>query len=249
MTEIELKAHVDNRTALIQKLNSFATYEGAVTRDDTYYASSKKKGSIKIRIRRETRTGSSADTGSNSAAASNNNARSTTTTGSSATAVTWLVTYKRKETRTDEKTGTIIEVNDEKECQVSSPEPLVAFLLDTGYFVDLKKHKEVQDWTLPLPATLLTGNALAEKNGCAPKADALLAATFELCAVPPLGDFLEIEVLAPLANTPETKADDEKIVARIHHELELLLEKAGIPSSKIENRYYSEMLKALRSQQ
>ena len=232
MTEIELKAHVDNRTALIERLNSFATYEGAVTRDDTYYASSKKKGSIKIRIRRETRTGSS----SIAAIGSTN-------------AVTWLVTYKRKETRTDEKTGTIIEVNDEKECQVSSPEPLVAFLMDTGYFVDLQKHKEVQDWTLPLPAALLTGDALVEKNGCTPKADTPLAATFELCAVPPLGDFLEIEVLAPLANTPETKADDEKTVARIHHELELLLEKAGIPSSRIENRYYSEMLKALRPQQ
>lgn len=197
MTEIELKAHVDDRNALIQKLTSFATYKGAVTRDDTYYTRSKEKGSIKIRIRRETRT-----------------------VESNAIETTWLVTYKRKEMRTDNTTGTSIEVNDEKESEISSPEALVAFLIDTGYFVDLQKHKEVQDWSFPLST-----------------AHDHLTATFELCTVPPLGDFLEIEVLSPLS--------DEKTVASIHQELESLLEKSGIPKDRIENRYYSELLKDL----
>lgn len=203
MNEIELKAHVYDRAALTQKLNSFATYEGAVTRDDTYYALASNKTAPKIRIRRETRT-----------------------TSQDAVETTYLVTYKRKEFRTDEATGTAIEVNDEKECEVSSPDALIAFLTDSGYVVDLQKHKEVQDWTLPLPESLL------------PEADKQLSATFEVCAVPPLGDFLEIEVLSPVAT--------EDVVARIHTELENLLEKVGISKSCIEKRYYSELLKAIK---
>lgn len=201
MTEIEIKAHVEDRAALEQKLNTFAKYEGSVTRDDTYY----KKDGISIRIRKETKevTEQKSD---------------------------YLLTYKRKEQRTD-STGTTIEVNDEKECEISTPEPLVAFLEDTGYTISLKKHKEVKDWCLDLPDVLKKHSLQSTKSFS-------YKATFELCKVPPLGDFLEIEILSPTS--------EENIVNALHKELEELLQKAGIPKSKVEKKYYSELMANLK---
>lgn len=193
MTEIELKAHVKDRNALVATLNTIATYAGSVTRDDTYY----KKDGISIRIRRETRSVRSE--------------KSKTGTPS----VTYLLTYKRKELRTSGE-GTTIEVNDERECEISDPQPISSFLTDTGYTISLLKHKEVMDWTTPLP-------------------DSELEATLELCAVPPLGDFLEIEILSP--------QNDRETVERHHRTLESLLDRTGIPRTDIERRYYSELLK------
>ena len=112
-------------------------------------------------------------------------------------------------------------MNDEKEGCVSSPDVLKAFLTDTGYSIQLKKHKDVMDWEFIIPA-----------NEILPES---LTATFELCAVPPLGNFLEIEILSP--------RNDEEIVSKIHKKLEELLEMTGIPKTRIEKRYYSEMLK------
>lgn len=195
MTEIELKAHVDDRNALIELLNKKAVYKGRVCRDDEYYGKSA-NDKHKIRIRRETTD----------------------------TEQTYLVTYKRKELRTDQN-GTTIEVNDENECSVSSPDALTTFLLDTGYNVQLKKHKDVMDWELEVP----TSEGTAQK----------LTATFELCAVPPLGDFLEIEILSPCS--------DPESVAKVHTKLEELLSMTGIPKERIETRYYSEMLRALNA--
>ena len=37
MYEIELKAHVLDRKSVIQNLEKFATFSGAVEKDDTYY--------------------------------------------------------------------------------------------------------------------------------------------------------------------------------------------------------------------
>ena len=191
MTEIELKAHVDDRQELIKRLNSFAVYAGRVIRDDEYYGLDA-ADHHKIRLRKEVRT----EAGEN-----------------------YLLTYKRKELRTGAD-GIAIEVNDEKECSISSPDAITAFLQDTGYAIQLKKHKDVHDWTLQLPA----GTVLDEE----------LCANFELCSVPPLGDFLEIEILCP--------ASDDASVARVRRSLEELLAKTGIPSSRIERRYYSELL-------
>jgi len=205
MTEIELKAHVLDRATLVNSLNAFATHQGSVIKDDTYYATNGTANVRKIRIRRETRKTDSKE------------------------AVTYLLTYKRKELRTDELTGTALEVNDEQECEISSPQPFISFLTDSGCTVDLIKHKEVDDWTKPLSPTLLTDAGLAPTP---------LTATFELCTVPPLGDFLEIEVLSAV--------NDEKTVSIIRREIESLLEKVGIPKSCIERRYYSEMLKSLQ---
>ncbi len=196
MTEIELKAHVDDRSALVEILNAKASYRGRVLRDDEYYGKSA-TDSHKIRIRKETSFG-------------NDNSRKEI----------FLVTYKRKEIRTDAG-GTAVEVNDERECCVSSPDVLKVFLTDTGYSIQLKKHKDVMDWEFIIPA-----------NEILPES---LTATFELCAVPPLGNFLEIEILSP--------RNDEETVSKIHKKLEELLEMTGIPKTRIEKRYYSEMLK------
>lgn len=61
-----------------------------------------------------------------------------------------------------------------------------------------------------------------------------LKATLELCNVPPLGYFLEIEILSP-----SKKDEDVKKVQQILFEL---LEKCGIEKSCIEEKYYSELL-------
>ena len=131
-----------------------------------------------------------------------------------------LVTYKRKEIR-KEKDGSSIEVNDEKECTVSSSSALEEFLSDNGYSVQLKKHKEVTDWTLKLAP----GDPLKEEG----------EATFELCYVPPLGYFLEIEILS--------SENSEDVISKAHKKLEELLVFAGLKKEDIEPRYYSELLR------
>ena len=196
MTEIELKAHVTDKEKLIQRLNEIADYSGSVIRNDTYW----KKDGIEIRIRRENFAGPE-------------NASGPQPTVSTAENI--LITYKRKSLRTNED-GVPVEVNDEKECTVSSAEPLEAFLTDSGFIVSLKKHKEVSDWKHSSGTTL------------------------ELCTVPPLGDFLEIEILSP--------TDDELTVQKSREKLEELLALAGIPRNQIEKRYYSELLREAGAQ-
>ncbi|MBQ6781321.1 MAG: class IV adenylate cyclase [Treponema sp.] len=186
MYEIELKAHVDDRTAVISALNGFAVYEGAVQKADTYYALKKdgKKISARIRVESSERDGTKI-----------------------------LLTYKRKELRVDEK-GTSTEVNDEKECSLSSVDAVFALLQDIGFKVSLKKNKSVMSWRYD-------------------------GALFELCEVPPLGDFLEIEILS--------STNDSKTVKSYQKKLQELLDKTGIPHKNIENRYYSEMLRTFQN--
>lgn len=203
MTELEIKARVDDRAALVQKLNVFARRSQHVIRDDEYWGKSA-DDAHKIRIRRETFISPDGKVCGNDI----------------------LVTYKRK-SRIKGADGVEAEANDEKECTVSDAAALEAFLTDTGYSVQLKKHKDVEDWLADVP---LDGNQ-----------PSTLTATLELCAVKDLGDFLELEILAPTNN--------EKTLTALHGELEKFLGKAGIPKDKIENRYYSEMLRdiALRT--
>lgn len=197
MTEIELKVHVEDRDTLIEKLNSFATYTNCIQRDDFYWGSSDSCRN-KIRIRKE----------------------SGVPKEPRETFPETIVTYKRKELRTNAQ-GQAVEVNDEKECTISNPEPLEAFLTDIGYSVVLKKHKSVMVW-------MMKTNPQKESS-----------ISFELCNVPPLGDFLEIEIL--------TKDDSEENVKSAQEKLFALLDMTGIGRDKIENRYYSEMLKDLPS--
>lgn len=203
MTEVELKARVDDRASLSRRLDSFAKRGQHVIRNDEYWGKTA-DDSNKIRIRREAFLAQDGSTYKTDI----------------------LVTYKRK-SRIKGADGVEAEANDEKECTVSDAAALEAFLSDTGYSVQLKKHKDVEDWLLDIPV---------ECGG-----SGRLQATLELCAVEKLGDFLEIEILSP--------TDDGAILSALHGELEEILEKAGIPREKIENRYYSEMLRdiALRT--
>ena len=195
MTEVELKAHVDDREGLKKKLDAFAHFEHSVSRDDRYWGMEGVKHK-KIRVRHE-----KYDDGRQSV----------------------LLTYKKKEKRLEN--GVPIEVNDERECEMTDSLPLESFLEDHGFNILVKKHKDVMDWTKEVPS-----------HGVIPSG---LFATFELCTVPPLGDFLEIEVLSP--------SDDDKLVAQLRELLEQYLRDLGIPKEKIEGRYYSDMLKDVKN--
>jgi predicted adenylyl cyclase CyaB len=205
MYEIELKAHVTDRAHVIETLNTFAAYDGTVDKQDTYYhlpheecLQTEEKDYISCRIRRETRTEKSG--------------AQDTTVFPSKTRI--LLTYKRKELRTG-KDGTVLEVNDEKECTLSDSETLESLLTDTGFTVARRKHKTVEGWYAPT------------ESG---------TAHIELCTVPPLGDFLEIEVLS--------STDDEKFVAETKKSIERIFARCDIPLSAVEPRYYNELLAA-----
>lgn len=179
MNEIEIKARVADTDSVRKKLDSFATYLGAVIRDDTYYAHPKIER--KIRFRKETRGNQ----------------------------VQWLATYKRKENKISPD-GITTEVNEELETSIDDPFPLIKFLEDSGYKIHLQKHKEVYDWKF--------GDA-----------------TIELCQVPPLGWFLEIEILS--------KKNDPATLDGIQRELKSILTKTGLNEKDIETKYYSQLLR------
>lgn len=206
MTEIELKAHVFDRKKIIENLNSFAKYEKTVTKDDTYFhlqkgeksaqktsdgSKNSKKNYISARIRRQTEK----------------TEKGTKTTN--------FLTYKKKELKTDTN-GISIEVNDEKESEISEAEAVEILLNDIGFMPALKKHKEV-----------MVFSAQTEYG----------KATLELCNVQRLGDFIEIEILSG--------KNDTQTVEKIQGALKKLLSECKIPEKDIENRYYSEMLKEL----
>lgn len=188
-----MKAHVKDRNEVIKKLNSFADFLGRVVRDDTYWFN----GKTKVRIRREKEITSENKIGKEII----------------------LLTYKKKENRISAE-GNAMEVNEEHECELSSSEAIETFLTDSGFFVDLKKHKNVLDWKYSF--TL-------------PQSGQTIQVTLELCTVPPLGDFLEVEVLS--------EKDDRDFTESVRKELENLIVLSGIEKSQIENRYYSEMLR------
>ncbi len=129
----------------------------------------------------------------------------------------FFVTYKRKEMqKSAEEIST--EVNEELETEISDPAPLEKFFADNGFFVALKKHKKVECY----------------KTSVKIPSGEILPATIELCDVPPLGEFAEIEILSDSA--------DEKKISRIQNALFILLEKCGIKKSAVEPKYYSELL-------
>lgn len=123
-----------------------------------------------------------------------------------------LLTYKKKETRQGAD-GKETEVNEENECTLSDAAPLEKLLLDTGFEVYLKKEKFAESWY----AATSAGEA-----------------HIELCEVPPLGYFLEIEIIA--------QQNDSDTVEAARAELYSLIEKCGIDKSAVEHRYYSELL-------
>lgn len=193
MYEIELKAHVYDREKTISYLESLAKFDSKIIKNDTYYSLKTQKlinnkDHISIRIRKEYIQFSGTDKSE------------------------ILVTYKKKEIRTNEY-GTSIEVNEENECTVSDSSPLEKFLIDAGAVIQLKKEK------ITLRYTLQTDYGQAN---------------LELCTVPPLGDFLEIEILSD--------NNDNQTVEKIQNEIKNLIQKCGISLDCIEPKYYSEML-------
>ena len=130
-----------------------------------------------------------------------------------------ILTYKRKEIKSASENSST-ELNEELETEILSSEPLEQFFCDAGFKVALKKHKEVLDWELELPSSI---------------ENTKLKATLELCNVPPLGYFLEIEILS-------SETEPQKI-QKLQDLLLEVLDLVQIPRSKIESRYYSEMLR------
>ncbi len=124
-----------------------------------------------------------------------------------------LFTYKKKEKRYSAD-GSCIEVNSENEFSFDNPEALLTMTSDLGAEIYLKKKKIVDCWHLETDYG---------------------TANIELCTVPPLGDFLEIEIVTEDGNS-ETVQNIKEIEENIFSECE-------IPLSDIETRYYSELFR------
>lgn len=124
---------------------------------------------------------------------------------------TVFFTYKRKALK--HEGGCDIEVNDEKECRLDDDKALISMLLDAGFFVSQRKRKTVLGYTYPTP---------------------LGEAHIELCTVPPLGDFLEIEIMS--------EENDDKTVYKAQEAIKKIFQKCSISLDAIEERYYSQML-------
>ena len=138
--------------------------------------------------------------------------RKETLTLNGKTSSTCYFTYKRKEIKKNED-GTEIEVNEENEFTTEDASALEVFFKDLGGKIDLHKSKSVEQWT-------------HTKNG--------ETAHVELCNVPPLGDFLEIEIIK--------NQNDEETVRKCKKIIEEIFTDCGISLDQIEPRYYRDML-------
>lgn len=195
MYEIELKAHTYNRKETIKILNTFANYVGFFQKEDSYYKLQKQNSNdfISVRIRKEL-----------SKQEQNISEKI-------------YLTYKQKELK-NTSDGTKIEVNNEKECELSNSETVISILLDTGFYEYLSKSKTVEKFTYQTPFGI---------------------ATIEICTIPPIGDFIEIEIL--------NDSNNESNVDNIKKEILSILEKCNIPQSQIEEKFYSQLLKEANS--
>ena len=211
MYEIELKAHVKDRDAVAAALDSFAEYAGALTKRDTYY---------RLPVAPpDTETPSLKWAGTN---AHLKNADKTAHIGCRIRKTVYekmgktkiAFTYKRKELRKDAD-GVAIEVNDEKECIISEADAIESFIEDARGFISHVKEKIIKEWYAETEAG---------------------TAHIELCTVSPLGDFLEIEVLA------KDDAQTESAKCAIMR----IFEKCGIDERAIESRYYNDMIDEAR---
>lgn len=209
MYEIELKAHVEDRSAVARALDSFADYAGALIKRDIYYRlplacvpadterSPSKRTDAKVRsenAEKKTHIGC--------------RIRKTVYEETGETKITF--TYKRKELRKDAD-DIAIEVNDEKECMLSETDAIESFIEDAGGRISHIKEKIIKEWYAETEAG---------------------AAHIELCTVPPLGDFLEIEVLSK--DDAQTESAKRAILS--------IFKNCGIDESAIESRYYNDMI-------
>lgn len=225
MYEIELKAHVADEEAVRQALSSFAQPLEVIDKDDTYYrldmggkTAPDGRPYLTCRIREEVVTECAASGGVYGSIvpctppANHRSAHGTDSTDNKSV----LFTYKRKRLVQNGE-GAAIEVNDENECTIGSKGALEAMLLDAGFTVSHRKHKRAEGYMAQTPCG---------------------EAHIELCAVPPLGNFLEIEVISE-------KHDDET-VTQAHQAIKDIFTRCGIPLDAIEERYYTQMLEGFQ---
>lgn len=125
----------------------------------------------------------------------------------------YYLTYKQKEL-IKQIDGTSIEVNDENETEIQNPAALEKLFASLGGKIALKKQKSVIHWNCEIEG---------------------IKTHIELCTIPPLGDFLEIESIQ--------ESDDPQLVEKIKKVEESIFTMCNIPLSQIEPRYYSELLK------
>ena len=192
--EIELKAHVTNWDALKRLLSEKAEYLWAFEKTDTYWFPEKNSfpwfPPSGLRLRREKRCSK----------------KGTETS-------LCLVTYKNKEV----KDG--IEVNDEREFEVSAPKRQSAVVFEEF----LKK------------IGLIPGSS-KKKRGWAFSREGINA---ELVEVEGLGWFVELEIIDPIHADSDMEAAFTEGKKRLLEFLDFL----GIEREAIESRFYTEMLK------
>jgi adenylate cyclase class 2 len=200
MVEIELKARIDDPEGVKKGLSELGIYDCAYEKDDTYWFFAKNRGPAAgetppptlppsgLRLRRETNTGTGGGVSKHH-----------------------LVTYKTRELRAG------MEVNDEREFEVSDGTVFEDLLRRLGLEPGIGKNKRGWAWILAGPAAGVRA---------------------ELSDVKGLGWFLELEILAP--------EGDEQTIARCRERLFFFLDALKIPREKIEPRPYTEMLRALQ---
>ena len=159
-TEIELKAHITNPHDIMLKLSRLTAFTGAFNKYDIFYTSLENPGisPYGVRVRKQTTV------------APNGKQEKTN-----------FVTYKSKVIQDG------IEVNDEKEFEVSSSDIFEEFLSRLGFTESIRKHKEGDSF---------------DYDGM----------TVELTNVESLGWFLELEVLLPERDTKKIDHEKEKLL-------------------------------------
>lgn len=215
MVEIELKARVSDPQALVRNLESWAEFKGCHLKDDVYWGDFRRQ--VQLRVRRE---------------------RLLFTLPEVFGAPQWLwpffgesgvgdpdvlrplvrgprgaerifATYKKKQV-----VEASCEVNQEQEFGVDKAEPLEDFLQDAGFSVVLRKEKLSAIWRW---------------GDCG----------VELCHIPELGDFLELELIRD--------SDDAQVVAACRQRLHEVLARCGIGEEAVEPRFYCQLLEEARN--
>lgn len=225
MIEVELKARVRDKAAVLAALSRFASPAGEIDKRDAYWHGPGwrvDRGSRGFRIRSERRLpppaaagGTPPEEGGALAAivAQRVPGAASAAGGEAATAAAATVTFKEKRAEGG------IEINREREFEVSDPEAFLEFIERLGCESFYSKRKRGLAFKVPRAA----GEGATASQ-----------ATIELVEVEGLGDFIEIEILLP--------SEEPAALALAQGEIRSLLRRSGLSEEDIESRYYSELL-------
>lgn len=213
MIEIELKARLEDIASFFSKVSSFAKFQRCCYKNDTYWKEPVKEIQIRIRGEEVFFTDFSLFPIQlwpvKQVQPGSENWIPLVKEGRKALdSAKTLVTYKQKKLL-----DSSFEVNQEQEFQIDKKEALEVFLQDVGFSISLKKEKLVAAWEWE-------------------------DVNLELCFIPELGNFLELEILS--------SSDSPELVATIHKKLRGVLARCGIEESAIEGKYYSQLLQEVR---